>query len=63
MRGNLTPTNSAWLQNKKSYEEGLVLGMCVNSQVLASLSKKRTYIKSPEDREWVLIVETVSATG
>jgi hypothetical protein len=44
-------------------EEGLALGMCVNSQVLASSSKKRTYTKSPEDREWVSIVEAVSATG
>jgi hypothetical protein len=44
-------------------EHGIALGMCVNSQVLASSHKKRTYTKSPEDREWVSMVETVSATG
>jgi hypothetical protein len=44
-------------------EHGIALGMCVNSQVLASSKKKRTYTKSPEDREWVSLIETVSAAG
>ncbi|KAF2181457.1 hypothetical protein K469DRAFT_589234, partial [Zopfia rhizophila CBS 207.26] len=32
-------------------------------QVLASSKKKKAYIKTPENREWVLIVEAVSSTG
>jgi hypothetical protein len=31
--------------------------------VLASATKKKAYIKSPEDRKWVSIIETISATG
>jgi hypothetical protein len=44
-------------------ETGVALGVCTNSQVLASSSKKKAYIKSPEDREWVSIIETISSTG
>ena len=44
-------------------ETGVALGVCTNHQVLASSSKKKAYTKSPEDREWVSIIETVSATG
>jgi hypothetical protein len=44
-------------------ETGVALGVCTNSQVLASSSKKKAYIKSPEDREWVSIIEVISATG
>ena len=44
-------------------ETGVALGVCTNAQVLASSSKKKTYVKSPEDREWVSIIETISATG
>lgn len=44
-------------------ETGVALGVCTNTRVLASSSKKKAYIKSPEDREWVSIVEVVSATG
>jgi hypothetical protein len=44
-------------------ETGCALGVCTNSQVLASATKKKAYIKSPEDREWVSIIETISATG
>ena len=39
------------LENLELDEQGIALGMCVNSQVLASSAKKRTYTKSPEDRE------------
>ena len=42
---------------------GVALGVCTNSQVLASSSKKKAYIKSLENREWVSIIETISATG
>jgi hypothetical protein len=44
-------------------ETGCALGVCTNSQVVASSSKKKAYIKSPEDREWVSIIETISAVG
>ena len=44
-------------------ETRVALGVCTNSQVLASSAKKKAYIKSPEDREWVSIIETISATG
>ena len=44
-------------------ETGCALGVCTNTQVVASSSKKKAYIKSPEDREWVSIVETISAIG
>lgn len=44
-------------------ETGCALGVCTNAQVLASSTKKKAYIKSPEDREWVSIIETISATG
>ncbi len=44
-------------------ETGVALGVCTNTRVLGSSLKKKTYIKSPENREWVSIIETVSATG
>jgi hypothetical protein len=44
-------------------EHGIALGVCTNSQVLAASYKKRTLIKSPETREWVSILETISAAG
>jgi hypothetical protein len=44
-------------------ETGIALGVCTNSRVLASLLKKKAYVKSPEDREWVSIIECVLATG
>jgi hypothetical protein len=42
---------------------GLALGVCTNSQVLASSRKKRAYNKMPGNREWVSILECISATG
>jgi hypothetical protein len=44
-------------------ETGIALGVCTNSQVIASSRKKKAYVKAPGDREWVSIIETVSATG
>jgi hypothetical protein len=44
-------------------ETGIALGVYTNTQVLASSSKKKAYIKSPEDREWVTIIECISAAG
>lgn len=42
---------------------GTALGVCTNSCVLASSKRKRTYVKTPQNCEWVSIIETVSATG
>jgi hypothetical protein len=44
-------------------ETGIALGVRDNSQVLASAHKRKAYVRSPENREWVSIVECVSATG
>lgn len=44
-------------------EHGIALGVCMNSRVLASSKKKRTYKKSPENREWVSIIETINPSG
>jgi hypothetical protein len=55
---NIQPCNT-WNMD----EHGIALGVCVNSTVIGDASKRRSYVKSPEDREWVSIVETVSGTG
>ncbi|KAI0999312.1 hypothetical protein K3495_g8884 [Podosphaera aphanis] len=44
-------------------QTGLALGVCTNSQVVAKSTKKKAYVKSPDNREWVSIIEAVSATG
>lgn len=44
-------------------ETRVALRVCTNAQVVVSSTKKKTYIKSLEDREWVSIIETISATG
>jgi hypothetical protein len=42
---------------------GIALGVCTNSQVIARAGKQKAYVKTLGDREWVLILETISATG
>ncbi|OCK74230.1 hypothetical protein K432DRAFT_311149, partial [Lepidopterella palustris CBS 459.81] len=42
---------------------GIALGVYINTQVLTSLKKKKAYIKSLKNREWVLIIEIISAIG
>ncbi|KAF1999567.1 DDE-domain-containing protein [Amniculicola lignicola CBS 123094] len=44
-------------------ETGVTLGVCINTRVLSSSKKKKAYIQSPENCEWVSIIECVSATG
>ena len=44
-------------------ETGIALGVCNNSRVIGNAHKSKTYIKSPENREWVSIIECISATG
>ncbi|KAI4750748.1 hypothetical protein E4T52_16693 [Aureobasidium sp. EXF-3400] len=55
---NIQPCN---MWNMDEY--GIALGVCANSYVLGSSKKKRSYVKSPESREWVSIIEVVSPTG
>ena len=44
-------------------ETGIALGVCTNQTVVGSSSTTRSYKKSPENREWVSIIETISAGG
>ena len=44
-------------------ETGCALGVTRNANVFGTSSTERSYIKSPENREWVTIVETISALG
>ena len=44
-------------------ETGIALGICTNTRVLAKALKKKADVKLPENREWVSIIECVSATG
>ena len=44
-------------------KSSIALGVCTNSIAIRDASKKKTLIQSLNDREWVLIVEVVSALG
>ena len=44
-------------------ESGLGLGRCSNQRVLGGSNSKRTYVQSPETREWVTIIEAISTGG
>lgn len=44
-------------------EHGIALGVCTNSVALRASGKRRTYIQSPENREWVSVIEAISAAG
>jgi hypothetical protein len=44
-------------------ETGIALGVCTNTQVIARAGKRKAYVKSPGNREWVSIIEAVSASG
>jgi DDE superfamily endonuclease len=44
-------------------ETGLALGHCKNQLVIGTSNTKYSYIKCPQDREWVSIIEAISATG
>ncbi|KAI1004599.1 hypothetical protein K3495_g3613 [Podosphaera aphanis] len=43
-------------------ETGLAFGICSNSGGLSSTLKHKAYVKSPNTREWVSIIETTSAS-
>ncbi|TIA33351.1 hypothetical protein D6C78_07615 [Aureobasidium pullulans] len=57
-RFNIQPCNT-WNMD----EHWTAVGVCTNSYVLASSSQRRSYVKSPESREWVSIIEIVSPAG
>jgi DDE superfamily endonuclease/Tc5 transposase DNA-binding domain/helix-turn-helix, Psq domain len=44
-------------------ETGIALGVCNNQVVVGSSTTDYAYVKSPENREWVSIIETISANG
>lgn len=44
-------------------ETGINLGACNNTTVIGSTQSKSTFKKTPENREWASIIETVSVTG
>ncbi|KAI0996774.1 hypothetical protein K3495_g11409, partial [Podosphaera aphanis] len=43
-------------------KQGLGLGICSNTMVVASSQVRRASVKSPENREWVSTLEAISAT-
>ena len=44
-------------------ETGIALSAYNNTIVISSTQSRSTFKKTPEDREWVSIIETISATG
>jgi Tc5 transposase DNA-binding domain/DDE superfamily endonuclease len=44
-------------------EQGMGLGVCNNTVVITDSQKTRTNVSSPENREWVTIMECLSADG
>jgi DDE superfamily endonuclease/Tc5 transposase DNA-binding domain/helix-turn-helix, Psq domain len=57
-RYNVDPAN-IWNMD----ESGLGLGRCTNQRVVGSSQTSSSIVQSPETREWVTIIEVVSATG
>ena len=44
-------------------ETGIALSVCSNQRVIGSSHTTQTYIQTPENREWVSIIECISASG
>ena len=44
-------------------ETGIALGVCSNQRVIGLSGTTQTYIQTPENREWVSIIECISAIG
>ena len=44
-------------------ESSIALGVYINSIAIGDASKKNTFVQLPNNREWVSIVELVSALG
>ncbi|OCL00152.1 uncharacterized protein K441DRAFT_534168, partial [Cenococcum geophilum 1.58] len=53
-----------WVENSWNMDEsGIALGVYANSIAIGDASKKKTLVQSLNNREWVLIIEVVSALG
>ena len=51
-------------ENQWNFDEtGIAMGICSNQRVLGTTETKRSYVKSPENREWGTIIEAGSAVG
>jgi hypothetical protein len=57
-RHSITPTN-IWNFD----EHGLGMGVCTNQRVIGQSATARSYVKAPENRDWVTIIEACSADG
>lgn len=44
-------------------ETGNALGVCSNQTVVGSSGKKRTFVRRPQNREWVSVIECISTGG
>ena len=44
-------------------ETGNALGPCANQTIVGSSLSKRSYVLRAEKREWVSVIECISATG
>jgi hypothetical protein len=44
-------------------ETGIAMGLCSNGYVISGKGKRRVYVKAPQNREWVPILEAISASG
>lgn len=44
-------------------ETGNALGPCANQTIIGSKESKQSYISTPEDREWVSVIEAICADG
>lgn len=52
-----------WQHTYNMDETGIALGVCNNQRVIGTTSTTSSYKKTPENREWVSIIETISAVG
>ena len=53
------PTEDIWNMD----ETGTAISVCNNTVVIRDSSKKKAYVKSPENREWVSTIKAISAAG
>ena len=44
-------------------EQGMALGTCSATTVLVPLNAKKAYVKAPQTREWVTVIEAISMNG
>ncbi|PWW73741.1 hypothetical protein C7212DRAFT_284130 [Tuber magnatum] len=44
-------------------EHAIALEVCSNTRVLGASGKSKTYIQSPENREWVSVIEAINGVG